>query len=210
MTTQQPRARARLCQKAFDGAASVQVMLLQQTVGRGHTESVEVATDLLNYGFPISDVQRMSGFNRSMLRRLSSELGRDPSERVGRIPSRMGMFLERHSNHLWLSVFLSRLERFRTYWPQENQHFVSGRTMLTAIRATELACGAFPVDEGKSHVRYLLLAAERLCEQGISWRQCGPCGTRFVMLERAEVVGSRIVRGARCPFCAAVKESDEG
>ena len=199
------RPRARLCQKASDGAASVQIMLLQQTVGKGHRESVEVATALLKRGFPVSDAHRMTGFNRTMLRRLSSSLGRDPSERVGRIPSRMGIFLKSPQTHLWTSVFLSRLECFRLHWTEENRTFVSGRTMLSAIRATELACGVFPSDGHRGHVRYLVLAAEQLCEQRVHWVICGPCGTRYFTLKDAEFVGNRLTSGARCPLCAAVK-----
>ena len=196
------RPRARLCQKSFDGTAAVQVMLLQQAVGRGHQETIEVAAELLEYGFPVSDLQRLTGLNRTMLRRLSAALGRNPSERVGRIPSSLAPMLDTPQRRLWISVFLNRLSRFRKAWEDENKTFVSGRAMLAAIRSAELACGPFPASTGKSHVRYLLLAAEQLCSGTTTPINCGPCGTRFVRFD-LDCLGSAAHQAQRCPLCEA-------
>lgn len=196
------RPRARLCQKSFDGQAAVQIMLLQRTVGCGHAEVVGLARSLLEHGFPVSDVHRLTGLNRTMLRRLSAEMGRDPSERVGRIPSRMGYFLDLPLRHLWLSVFLDRLDRFRMHWQAENRSFVSGRAMLAAIRGTTLACGELPAAQGKAHVRYLMLAAEMLCERQVRWLNCARCNTRYAALIQREAPGVLRTTGTRCPLCA--------
>lgn len=185
----------RVVAKAYDGAAAINARLLTQAAGEGLAESFGEIVALLELDIGPRDCHRLSGMSLGLIRAVAKERGLG-NQRPGRCPTSLSAVFASAPSHLWLSVFLDRLERLKTRSPHE---FVSATTFLDALYATRMACLEPGAELGG---RYLMVAAKKFVEGELYLVNCRCCGTRHVRSNVDLKLGSGPAgRSGSCPQC---------
>jgi hypothetical protein len=185
----------RVVAKAYDGAAAVNARLMTQAAGEGLAESYEEIVALLELDIGPRDCHRLSGRSLGLIRAIAKERGLG-NQRPGRPPESVAGIFASVPSHLWLSVFLDRLDRLRAKSPHE---FVSSTTFLDALYATRMSC----LDPGAElGGRYLIVAAKKFVEGELFLMNCRCCGVRHVRSNVDLKLGvGQAGRQGSCPNC---------
>ena len=185
----------RVVAKAYDGSAAINARLLTQAAGEGLAESFSEIVALLELDIGPRDCHRLSGMSLGLIRALAKERGLG-NQRPGRCPESLSAVFASAPSHLWLSVFLDRLDRLRARSPHE---FVSSSTFLDALYATRMSCLEPGTELGG---RYLMVAAKKLVEGELYLVNCRCCGTRHVRSNvDLKLGGGQAGRTGSCPQC---------
>lgn len=194
MTMVKDRQR-RVVAKAYDGAAAINARLLTQAAGEGLAESFAEIVALLELDIGPRDCHRLSGMSLGLIRALAKERGLG-NQRPGRCPTSVAGVFASVPSHLWLSVFLDRLDRLRARSPHE---FVSSAVFLDALYATRMSCLAPGAELGG---RYLIVAAKKFVEGELYLTNCRCCGARHVRSNVDLKLGAgQAGRTGSCPQC---------
>jgi len=198
----------RLVAKSLNGSAAVNARVINASAGTAAAVAFAEARELLSNQFTPRDSHRLTGLSLTVLQALGHECG-NAGERPGRAPSQLKKHFVCPHLQLWLSLFLTNVERARVC--QDKDEDLLSSTLVDALHAT-LATGAITLKEvDKKYIsgRYLLLAIEKLETREIYFYCCRRCGTR-ALRSTETYAGVPVVHESRpeaCPMCRYVHDA---